>query len=125
MEQLRKSFEAQVGKPLLSVIEKETGGWFEYGLRGLVLGPVGFDVWLIHRACDGAGTHEDILTEILAGRTNEDIEAIKAEYHKVYHKNLLQVIQGELTFKTERMFNMMLAVPLFSWGCLIIGESSP
>jgi hypothetical protein len=110
MEQLRKAFEAQVGKPLVTVIEKETGGWFEYGLRGLVLGPVGFDVWLLHRACDGAGTHEDILTEVLVGRTNEEIEAIKAEYQRVYHKNLLHVIQGELTFKTERMFNMILAV---------------
>lgn len=109
MEQLRKAFEAQVGKPLLAVIEKETSGWFEYGLRGLILGPVGFDVWLVHRACAGAGTHEDLLTEILADRTNEEIETLKAEYTKVYHKNLTHVIQGELTFKTERMFNMMLA----------------
>src|SRR6202022_4680682 len=54
MDQIRKTFDAQVGKSLLKVIEKETSGWFEYGLRGLILGPVGFDVWLIHRACDGA-----------------------------------------------------------------------
>ena len=110
MEQLRRSFESHVGKSLLAVIEKETSGYFEYGLRGLILGPLGFDVWLLHRACDGAGTQEDILTEVLSGRTNEEIEAIKAEYHKVYHKDLVSVIQGELTFKTERMFNMMLAV---------------
>jgi annexin A7/11 len=110
MDQLRKSFEAQVGKPLLQVIEKETGGWFEYGLRGLILGPVGFDVWLLHRACQGAGTHEDVLTEVLAGRTNEDVENIKAEYRKVYGKMLEQVIRGELSMKTERMFNMILAV---------------
>ena len=110
MEQLRKAFEAQVGKPLVQVIEKETSGWFEYGLRGLVLGPVGFDVWLLHRACDGAGTHEDILTEVLAGRTNEDIVTLKEEYQRTFHKDLAHIIRGELSMKTERMFNMMLAV---------------
>ena len=115
MEQLRKAFEAQVGKPLVKVIEKETSGWFEYGLRGLVLGPLGFDVWLLHRACDGAGTHEDLLTEVLAGRSNEDIVALKAEYQRTYHHDLAHVIRGELSMKTERMFNMILAVTL-SYG---------
>ena len=110
MDQLRKAFEAQVGKPLLQVIEKETSGWLEYGLRGLVLGPIGFDVWLLHRACDGVGTHEDILTDVLSGRSNEDIEAIKAEYYRLHRKPLEQVVRGELSMKTERMFNMILAV---------------
>ena len=110
MEQIRKTFEAQVGKSLVHVIEKETSGWFEYGLRGLVLGPLGFDVWLLHRACHGVGTHEDLLTEVLVDRSNQDIEILKAEYEKVYHKNLTHVIQHETSFKTERMFNMILTV---------------
>jgi Annexin len=110
MEQLRKTFEAETGKTLVHVIEKETSHWFEYGLRGLVLGPLGFDVWLLHRACHGAGTHEDLLTEVLVGRTNQEIEALKAEYHRVYHKDLVHVVRGELSMKTERMFNMILAV---------------
>ena len=111
MEQLRKAFEAQVGKSLLHVIEKETSGWFEYGLRGLVLGPSGFDVWLLHRACHGIGTHEDLLVEVLVGRTNEEIEMLKAEYQRTYHKELKRIVDGETSFKTERMFNMILAVP--------------
>jgi annexin A7/11 len=123
MEQLRKAFEAQVGKPLVTVIEKETSGWFEYGLRGLVLGPLGFDVWLLHRACHGAGTHENLLTEVLAGRTNEDIVALKAEYHRTYHHELDHVIRGELSMKTERMFNMILAVYLY--GNYLIKANRP
>ena len=110
MEQIRKMFESTVGKSLVSVIEKETSGWFEYGLRGLVLGPMGFDVWLAHRACAGLGTHEDLLTEVLAGRSNEELEALKAAYHRTYNKNLVHVVQGELSHKTGRMFNMILAV---------------
>src|SRR5271170_6750596 len=110
MEQLRKAFEAQVGKSLLHVIEKETGGWFEYGLRGLVLGPLDFDVWLLHRGCHGIGTHEDLLVEVLVGRTNEEIEMLKAEYSKTFHKDLKRAVDSETVMKTERMFNMILAV---------------
>jgi len=112
-----------VGKTLVHVIEKETSGWFEYGLRGLVLGPLGFDVWLVHRACAGLGTHEDLLTEVLVGRTNEDLEMLKSEYHKVYKRDLDHVVRGEVSMKTERMFNMVLAAfppPIFSFGVVLI-----
>lgn len=98
-----------MGKTLVHVIEKETSEWFEYGLRGLVLGPLGFDVWLVHQACAGLGTHEDLLTEVLVGRTNEDLEMLKAEYRKVYKRDLDHVVRGEVSMKTERMFNMVLA----------------
>ena len=113
MEQIRKSFESATGKSLVHVIEKETSGWFEYGLRGLVLGPLGFDVWLVHRACGGFGTHHDLLIEVLCGRSNEELEILKTEYERVYHRSLVHAVQGELSFKTERMFNMILAVHPF------------
>lgn len=70
MDALTRSFKSQTGKDLLQVLEKETSGYFENALRALVLGPVAFDVWLVHRACDGAGTHEDILNEVILNRTN-------------------------------------------------------
>lgn len=66
------------------------------------LGPLGGDLHLLHRACTGLGTHEDILNEILLGRTNEEIFLLKEGYKRVYGKDLVKVIQGELSFKTER-----------------------
>lgn len=76
------------------------------------MGPLGFDVWLVHRACQGLGMHEYLLVEVLVSRTNEDLEILKAEYAKTYHKDMVHVIERELTFKTERMFKMILAVSL-------------
>jgi annexin A7/11 len=52
---LARTFEAQVGRSLMDVMEKETRGWFLETLRGLVLGPIGYDCWLIQRACKGTG----------------------------------------------------------------------
>ena len=42
-------FGAQVGRTLIDVVEKETKGDFEFALRGLVLGPLGWDLWLVDR----------------------------------------------------------------------------
>ncbi len=68
----------------------------------LSLGPLGGDLHLLHRACQGAGTHEDLLTEVLLGRSNEEIWLLKEGYQRVYHKDLVSVVRGELSMKTER-----------------------
>lgn len=135
-----RTFEAQTGKALVKVLEKETGSWLLYALRALALGPLAFDAWLIHRACDGAGTHEEcvllshflasppcfglpadalstsllaahrrsLLNEVLLGRTNNDIYLLKAAYKALYSRDLAAVVEGELSFKTKRLFSMAL-----------------
>jgi annexin A7/11 len=59
MHALSRAYEANVGRSLIKTIEKETRGWFEWSLRGLVLGPLGFDVWLLNHAMKGMGTNEE------------------------------------------------------------------
>ena len=119
MEQLRHAYEAQTGTSLIHDIERHTSGHFEYGLRGLVLGPSGFDVWLLHYATHHhMGADEELLIELLVDRKNEDIEALLAEYHRHYHKDLKHIIRNELHFKQKAIFNMILAVRFYQM-CLI------
>ncbi|EST09621.2 Annexin repeat [Kalmanozyma brasiliensis GHG001] len=106
IDALRHQFKATVGKDLLTVLEKETSGWFEAALRAKVLGPVLYDCWLIKRACQGAGTHEDLLNEVLLGRTNLEMHVLKQAYQATYGKNMEKVVEDELSFKTKRMFVM-------------------
>ncbi|KAJ9123069.1 hypothetical protein QFC22_001258 [Naganishia vaughanmartiniae] len=106
---LRRGFEAAVGKELRRVLEKETSGWLEFGLVLLALGPLLGDLHLLNRACAGAGTHEDLLNELLLCRTNQEIHLLKEGYQRVYGKDLTSVVRGELSMKTERMFMMALA----------------
>lgn len=108
VDALSNQFKASTGKDLLKVLEKETSGWFEGALRAKVLGPVGYDVWLIHRACDGAGTHEDLLNEVLLCRTNADMWTLKNAYRAVYGKAMEKVVEDELSMKTKRLFVMAL-----------------
>jgi annexin A7/11 len=122
MTQLRKAYEAQTGESLVHVVTKDTGGWLEFGLRGLVLGPLAFDVWLVHHAGHGVTANEDLLTEVLVGRTNEDLEMLKFEYRREFGKDLAHVVRAELHHHTRQMFNMVLAVTLPSWVELMIGR---
>jgi len=108
VDAVRRTFESTTGKGLVQTIEKETSSWYEHVLRAKVLGPVLFDCWLINRACAGAGTHEDILTEVLLDRTNSEIQTLKSTYRATYGRDLPAVIRAELSVKTERLFNMAL-----------------
>jgi annexin A7/11 len=74
----------------------------EYTLVLLSLGPLGGDIYLLNRACKGAGTHEDLLNEVLLGRSNEEMFLLKEGYKRTYGKDLTQVVRGELSMKTER-----------------------
>lgn len=48
------------------------------------------------------GTHEDLLSEVLLNRTNQEIFLLKEAYKRTYNKDLVQIVQGELSMKTER-----------------------
>lgn len=74
----------------------------EYTLVLKALGPLGGDIYLLNRACKGAGTHEDLLNEVLLGRSNEEIFLLKEGFKRVYNKDLVKTVQGELSMKTER-----------------------
>ncbi|WVQ79406.1 hypothetical protein IAT38_001503 [Cryptococcus sp. DSM 104549] len=109
MDVLSRAYEQMVGKSLKATLESELNSWLEYTLVLLSLGPLAGDVFLLNRACDGAGTHEDLLNEVLLNRSNEEMHYIKEAYRRTYHQDLQQVIQGELSMKTERLFNMALS----------------
>ncbi|KAE8542381.1 hypothetical protein D1P53_001158 [Cryptococcus gattii VGV] len=109
MDVLSRTYEQTVGRSLKTTLEKELSNWLEYTLVLLSLGPLGGDVYLLHRACNGMGTHEDLLSEVLLNRTNQEIFLLKEAYKRTYNKDLVQIVQGELSMKTERMFNMSLS----------------
>ncbi|EIW65745.1 hypothetical protein TREMEDRAFT_70412 [Tremella mesenterica DSM 1558] len=109
MDVLSRTYEQMVGKSLRKTLEKELSGWVEYTLVLLSLGPLHGDLHLLERACKGAGTHEDLLTEILLGRTNEEMFFLKEGFRRLYGKDLISTVKGELSMQTERMFNMALS----------------
>jgi annexin A7/11 len=106
---IRYSFYQRFNKRLDETIAKETGGHFRDGLLALVRGPLEQDVYNLYNAIAGPGTKEVVLNDVLLGRSNADLNAIKFDYQKKYKRTLEGDVRGDLSGKTERMFDMVLA----------------
>ncbi|KAG6364059.1 hypothetical protein INS49_009162 [Diaporthe citri] len=94
---------------LVADLKSETSSWFEYGLVALARGPLMADVHLLYDAMSGPGTKERALNDVLLGRSNADINAIKAAYRQTFKRDLVAAVKDDLSMKTERHFEIVLS----------------
>jgi annexin A7/11 len=109
MEKLRRTYDDRFRRSLLKDIEKETSGWFEAGLLALARGPLQQDAYLVDKAVRGVGTKEAILDDVCLGRSNADMNAIKACYQQIYGKDLVKEVRDDLSMKTELLYQYVLS----------------
>ena len=106
---MRDAYHRLLRRDLVLDIKSETSGWFEAGLVALARGPLLNDIHLLREAMSGAGTKEKALNDVLLGKSNADMNAIKSEYHRVFHRRLEDDVKGDLSLKTERHFMIVLS----------------
>ena len=63
----------------------------------------------VHKAIKGAGTKESVLNDVLLGRSNADMRAIKHAYQTTFGRTMEGDVKGDLSMKTERLFGMVMA----------------
>lgn len=90
-------------------VKSETSGNFEKCLVSILRGPLQNDVEALQGALKGAGTDEDRLHDVLVGRSNADMHAIKHAYQAKCHRSLESKLRSDLSLKTERLFMMIVA----------------
>ncbi|KAI1083137.1 Annexin [Whalleya microplaca] len=108
IEAIKSTYFRMFSRTLEKDIISETRGWFETGLVALVRGPLQHDVHLLNSAMDGPGTKEKVLNDVLLGRSNADMQAIKGAYRQTFHRSLEADVKGDLSMKTERHFMIVL-----------------
>lgn len=106
---IKDTYQQRQRRSLEADVKSETGGYFELGLMSILMGPLQHDVWSIHEALKGAGTKESLLDDVLIGRSNADMNAIKHAYHQTYHHSLESDVRSDLSAKTERMYVMIIS----------------
>ena len=109
MDHLKNTYQQQNKRALETDIAKETSGYFETGLLSILHGPLMHDVHTLHKALAGAGTNEALLNDVLLGRSNADMRAIKNAYQSTYKHSPEGAVAGDLSAKTERLFSMVLS----------------
>lgn len=100
---LRQAYSQRLMRDLIKDIEKETSGYFEKGLVQIVRGPLIGDCYTLYEAMKGLGTKEAALDDVLVGRSNADINAIKTEYQRIFKRTLESDLRGDLSAGTEQM----------------------
>ncbi|KXL47162.1 MAG: hypothetical protein FE78DRAFT_144647 [Acidomyces sp. 'richmondensis'] len=106
---VKAAFHARHHRDLVKDVRSETSGHFREGLMGILRGPLDQDCYVAHEAIKGLGTKESALNDVLLGRSNADLNAIKQHYYHTYHKSLESDVKSDLSMKTERMFDMVMA----------------
>lgn len=106
---IRTQYDQRLMKSMVKELEKETSGYFKQGLVEIARGPLMSDVNNLMEAMKGMGTKEVILDDILIGRSNADIAAIKAQYQKSFNRSLESDLRSDLSAATEQMYMMIVA----------------
>ena len=106
---LKQQYQQRHNRSLEKDVEKEVSGYFEMALLSILRGPLQQDVWCLNKSLKGAGTKEDLLDDVLVGRSNADMHAIKQAYQHTYGRSLENDVQNDLSMKTARLFSMITA----------------
>ncbi|XP_058493140.1 annexin A1a [Solea solea] len=94
-QQIKQAYQQTTGKPLDSALKNALKGDLEDVVLALLKTPAQYDAQQLKLAMKGLGTEEDTLIEILASRTNTEIEEIKKVYKEDYKKELEDDIRSD------------------------------
>ncbi|KAL5341163.1 hypothetical protein BJX70DRAFT_359760 [Aspergillus crustosus] len=105
---VRATYSSHIKRDLHSDVKSETSSYLRQGLLAIIDGPLMHDTALAREAVQGIGTKEWLLNDVLLGRSNADLEAIKNSYHRTYKRQLQKDVEDDLSFKTRTLFNNIL-----------------
>ncbi|XP_032383272.1 annexin A5a [Etheostoma spectabile] len=107
-QQIKAAYKKAYGKDLVSGLKSELNGVLENLIVALMTPPTLYDASQLHKALKGAGTDDNVLIEILASRTGEEIEDII----KVYKKEFNAKLEKDICSDTEGHYQKLLVILL-------------
>ncbi|XP_054613092.1 annexin A1-like [Dunckerocampus dactyliophorus] len=94
-QKIKAVYEASTGQSLSRALKSALRSDLEDISLALLMNPAHFDAHLLRDATKGLGTDEDVLVEVLATRTNEQIRELTKAFKADYNKDLADVIKDE------------------------------
>lgn len=108
MAAVRSKYTSHIGRDLYKDVKSETSGYLEMGLLAIIEGPLMHDAILVREAVEGMGTKEWLLNDVLLGRSNADLNAIKNAYHQKFGRSLQKDVEDDLSSGTEKLFTSVI-----------------
>ncbi|XP_013878055.1 annexin A1 isoform X2 [Austrofundulus limnaeus] len=94
-QMIKAVYESNTGKNLVKSLKSVLHSHLEDVAMALLMVPAQFDAYLLRKATKGLGTDEEVLVEVLATRSNKEIEEIKKVFRQEYGTELEKVIKDE------------------------------
>uniref|UniRef100_A0A3Q3GDD4 Annexin n=1 Tax=Labrus bergylta TaxID=56723 RepID=A0A3Q3GDD4_9LABR len=107
-QQIKAAYKKAYGKDLVSALKSELGGLLESLIVALMTPPSLYDATQLHKALKGAGTDDDVLIEILASRSREQIKDIIKVYKKEFGGKLEKDISGDTSGHFQKLLVILL-----------------
>ncbi|KAK1416306.1 hypothetical protein QVD17_32095 [Tagetes erecta] len=98
MVAVSSAYHSMYGHTLEKAVKGETSGNFEHSLMTILKcaeSPQKYFAEVLHRSMKGLGTNDKTLIRVIVSRTEIDMQDIKAEYRKKYHKSLIDVVHSD------------------------------
>ncbi|KAF2104600.1 Annexin [Rhizodiscina lignyota] len=95
-------------KDFLKAIEGDVSGDYGELCTTLARTQAESDAYFVNKAINRPGTSEDLLNDVLLGRTNYDIYQMKQSYRQIYGKDMIAAVGGDLSMKTKDLFMLIL-----------------
>lgn len=106
---VKAAFQARHHRDLLKDVHSETSSHFREALEAIIRGPMDQDCHALHESIKGMGTKESAMNDVLLARSNADLNAIRNHYQHKYRRTLESDVKGDLSQKTERLFDMVMS----------------
>ncbi|KAM7389070.1 hypothetical protein PAMP_023067 [Pampus punctatissimus] len=107
-QQIKAAYKKAYGKDLVSALKSELGGLFESLIVALMTPSVSYDASQLQKALKGVGTDDEVLIEILASRTDEQIKDIVKVYKKEFGNKLEKDICGDTSGHYQKLLVILL-----------------
>uniref|UniRef100_A0AAQ4NV88 Annexin n=1 Tax=Gasterosteus aculeatus aculeatus TaxID=481459 RepID=A0AAQ4NV88_GASAC len=107
-QRIKEAYKQSVGKDLADDLSSELSGNFRSVVLGLLMLPPVYDAYELKFAMKGAGTEEACLIDILASRTNAEIQTLNGVYKKEYGKTLEDAVCGDTSGMFQRVLVSLL-----------------
>lgn len=107
--QLVDSYSRQLKRDLVKDVKSEVSGKLEKTFVTLLMGPLKQDANAVNAAVKGMGTNENLLNDVLIGRSNADMIAIKQAYQEMFRSSMESAVRGDLSFNTLKLFETIMS----------------
>ncbi|RXN26857.1 annexin A5-like protein [Labeo rohita] len=102
-QEIKAAYKKAFGKDLVKDLRSELGGKLEDLIVALMYPTILYDAHELHKAIKGVGTEDEVLIEILASRTCDEIKDIGKAYKKEYGNKLEKDIMGDTSGHYQRL----------------------